>query len=98
MTRSQKWAGHLAHPRWSAATTIHKQHCKHVLTAIFRRHLRSPQLRPSRGQMPSQFCLGIFGMSFSPLVNPPSVASQFRGADRLEYSSNRGDRPDSDQR
>src|SRR6266576_1311502 len=36
MTRSQKWAGHLAPPKWSAATAIHKQHCKHVLTAIFR--------------------------------------------------------------
>ncbi|HEY6414275.1 MAG TPA: hypothetical protein VIX42_11350 [Edaphobacter sp.] len=35
MTTSQKWAGHLAHPKWSAATAIHKQR-KHVLTAVFR--------------------------------------------------------------
>ncbi len=35
MTRSQKWAGHFAHPKWSAATAIPKQR-KHVLTAIFR--------------------------------------------------------------
>ena len=37
MTRSQKLVGHLAHRKWSAAATAyHKQHCKHVLSAIFR--------------------------------------------------------------
>jgi hypothetical protein len=35
MTSSQKWAGHSAHPKWLAATAIHKQR-KHLLTAIFR--------------------------------------------------------------
>jgi hypothetical protein len=35
MTSSQKWAGHPAHPKLSAATAIHKQR-KHLLMAIFR--------------------------------------------------------------